>query len=186
MLIVEQQVSVASAKAIIKRIEEGFTILDPESVMANSIDQLKSYGLSTPKARYIHGVAEAVAKGKVDLNELRHLDDEAACEMLIALKGIGRWTAEAYLMGCEGRTDLFPAGDIALQEAIRILDGAASRPSIKDFYRRSEQWRPYRSLAANLLWRFYSGIKTNTIPMPHGVPPLVKSSKTASVRKLAN
>jgi DNA-3-methyladenine glycosylase II len=98
----------------------------------------------------------------------------AATEKLIALHGIGRWTAEAYLMVCEARTDVFPAADIALQEAIRILDGAPLRPSTAELYARSELWRPYRSIAAHLLYAYYTGIKRNSIPMPPGVPPMMK------------
>lgn len=175
-LIIEQQVSVASANAVWKKFQEGLGTVGVKEVLARDIDQLKVFGISGPKARYIRGIALAHASGELDLDELRHLDDDAAITRLIALKGIGRWTAEGYLMGCEARMDVFPAADIALQEAIRILDGAAKRPTTKELYERSERWRPYRSIAVHLLWDYYIGIKQNTIPMPPGVPPLVKTA----------
>lgn len=173
-LILEQQVSVASANAIWCRFEIGLGVVEPKQVLTKTIDELKSYGLSTPKARYIHGVAQAYEKGEVDFDELKQLDDEAASTRLMTLKGIGRWTAEAYLMWCEARTDVFPAADIALQEAIRILDGVSHRPTTEELYLRSRKWSPYRSFAAHLLWGYYGAIKKNTIPMPQGVPPLIK------------
>lgn len=192
-LIIEQQVSVAAARAIWKKLEEGLGFVGVKEVLAKDIDQLKTYGLSGPKARYVRGVAEALASGQIDLEALRHLDDDAASEKLMALHGIGRWTAEAYLMGCEARTDVFPAADIALQEAIRILDGKASRPTTEELYERSELWRPFRSIAAHLLWAYYSAVKDNAIAMPPGVPPIVakplpkkKSKKTKTKNRRGN
>lgn len=184
-LILEQQVSVASANAIWKRLESGLGNVAPQQVLTKTIEELKRYGLSTPKAQYVHGIAQAHENGEIDFEELKHLDDEAASTKLIALKGIGRWTAEAYLMWCEARTNLFPAADIALQEAIRILDGVAHRPSTEELYQRSDTWSPYRSFAAHLLWGYYGAIKKNTIPMPQGVPPLIRVTKSSSkARKL--
>lgn len=176
-LIMEQQISVASANAIWNRLESGLGSVDPEQVLSKTVEELKKYGLSAPKARYVHGVAQAYVSGEVDFDQLKYLSDEAASLKLMALKGIGRWTAEAYLMWCEARTDLFPAADIALQEAIRILDGVACRPSTEELYARSKQWSPYRSFAAHLLWGYYGAIKKNTILMPQGVPPLMKPRK---------
>jgi len=182
-LVLEQQVSVASANAIWNRMEAGLGVVTPKTVLKKSVDELKTFGLSAPKAKYIHGIAEAHESGAVDFDELKHLDDDAASAKLTALKGIGRWTAEAYLMWCEARTDVFPAADIALQEAIRILDGAPHRPTTEELYARSERWKPYRSFAAHLLWGYYGAIKQNTIPMPQGVPPLVKVVKVAKAAK---
>ncbi|CDZ76404.1 DNA-3-methyladenine glycosylase [Legionella massiliensis] len=174
-LILEQQVSVASANAIWNRLEVGLGIVEPQQILTKTIEELKGYGLSTPKARYVHGVALAHEQGEVDFNELKDLDDKVAIAKLTALKGIGRWTAEVYLMFCEARRDVFPAADLALQEAIRILDSVAHRPSTEELYSRSEMWSPYRSFAAHLLWGYYRAIKKNIIPMPQGVPLLIKS-----------
>ena len=101
----EQQDSVASANAIWKRLEEGLGTVEPERVIARDTYQLKAFGLSAPKARSIHGVAEPHINSEVDPNELTLLSDDEAREKLIMFNGIGRWTAEAYLMGCEARRD---------------------------------------------------------------------------------
>jgi DNA-3-methyladenine glycosylase II len=167
-LILEQQVSVASANAIWNRLESGLGIVEPKQVLSKTINELKNYGLSTSKARYVHGIAQAHEKGEVDFDELKVLDDEAASNKLRSLKGIGRWTAEVYLMFCEARRDVFPAADLALQEAIRILDGVERRPSTEELYSRALTWSPYRSFAAHLLWGYYRAIKGKIIPMPPG------------------
>jgi len=179
-LVLEQQVSVASANAIWNKFESGLGLVSSEHVLDKTIEELKSYGLSTPKVHYIYGIAEAHQKGDIDFNELANLDDAAATARLMTLKGIGRWTAEAYLMWCETRTDIFPAADIALQEAVRILDGAAHRPGTEALYARSKDWIPYRSFAAHLLWGYYGAIKKNIIPMPPGVFPYKKPGKQAN------
>lgn len=139
--------------------------------------------MSGPKARYVHGIAEAHANGQIDFEALRHLDDDSAIEKLIGLHGIGRWTAEAYLISCEARTDLFPAADIALQEAIRILDCKSARPTKVELYERSEFWRPFRSIAAHLLWAYYSGVKHNAIAMPPGTPPMVVKPQSKNSKR---
>ena len=182
-LIIEQQVSVASARAIWRKFETAIGGVSVKAVLSRTIDELKLFGLSAPKARYVRGIAEAHERGEINLEELKHLSDDAASEKLMALHGIGRWTAEAYLMGCEARTDVFPAADIALQEAVRILDGAASRPSTEELYARSERWQPYRSIAAHLLWAYYTGVKDFTILMPQGVPPMVKFARSSAAKQ---
>jgi DNA-3-methyladenine glycosylase II len=97
--------------------------------------------------------------GRLDFRRLRKLDDGEAVTTLVALHGIGRWTAEAYLMFCEGRSDFFPAGDLALQEALRLADGAEERLTEKALYARAEAWRPHRGVAAHLLWAYYGALK---------------------------
>jgi DNA-3-methyladenine glycosylase II len=158
-LILEQQVSVAAAAAIWTRLQEGLGAVTPSTVLMHDIDRLKRFGLSTPKARYVIALAEAASEGRIDFDLLRELDDAAAVAELIALKGIGRWTAEVYLMFCEGRCDLFPAGDLALQEGLRLAEGSQERMSEKALYARSECWRPYRGVAAHLLWAYFAEMK---------------------------
>ena len=165
-MVVEQQVSVAAAAAIWKRFEDGLVEVTPDSVLARDIDGLKIYGLSAPKARYAHAIASAHVQGHVDFERLSELDDDAAVAALVSIKGVGRWTAETYLMFCEGRFDMFPAGDVALQEALRVADRAAERLSEKQLYLRAEGWRPYRGVAAHLLWAYYGGIKRGEIAPP--------------------
>jgi DNA-3-methyladenine glycosylase II len=165
-MVVEQQVSVASAAAIWKRFEEGLGVVTPEAVLARDETGLKLYGLSGPKARYARAIAETHLSGQVNLDRLSELDDAAAVAALVSIKGVGRWTAETYLMFCEGRLDMFPAGDVALQEALRVADGAGARLSEKALYARAGTWRPYRGLAAHLLWAYYGGVKRGEIAPP--------------------
>jgi DNA-3-methyladenine glycosylase II len=154
-MILEQQVSVASATAVWLRMEAGLGRIGPEEVLAASPEVLRGFGLSGQKARYVRALAEA----GIDFDALRGLDDAAATARLTAVTGIGRWTAEAYLMICEGRTDFFPAGDVALQEALRAAEGWTERPKEKALYQRAESWRPHRGVAAHLLWAYYAHLK---------------------------
>jgi DNA-3-methyladenine glycosylase II len=165
-LITEQQVSTASAAAIWKRFKAGVGDVTAKNLKAFDVDTLKTFGLSRPKAVYVRAVAEAEATGAIDFTRLVELSDEEAIEQLTALKGVGRWTAEVYLMFCEGRTDLFPAGDLALQEGFRVAARADQRPSEKELYARAEGWRPYRGVAANLLWSYYRDVKSGDIEVP--------------------
>jgi DNA-3-methyladenine glycosylase II len=165
-IIVEQQVSTASADAIWARLEAGLGAVTPETVTSSDEARLKSFGLSSQKARYVRGVAEAQMAGVIDLDTLETLDDETAVARLVSLKGVGRWTAEAYLLGCEGRTDIFPAGDLALQEGLRLADGASARLGEKALYARAEAWRPNRGVAALLLWAYYRAVKRGEITPP--------------------
>ena len=167
-MIVEQQVSVASAAAIWKRVEDGMGEMTPQALLAHEVETLRGWGLSGQKARYGREIALAHIEGRIDPAQLRALDDAAAVAALTAIKGVGRWTAEIYLMFCEGRTDLFPGGDIALQEAIRWADLSDTRPNEKQTYARSEIWRPHRSVAAHLLWAWYGGVKRGEIVLDTG------------------
>ena len=169
-MIVDQQVSLASAAAIWKRVEEGLAgEVTPTAVLAKDIEALRGFGLSIQKARYAHEIARAQTEGRIDLDHLEHLPDDEAVASLVAIKGVGQWTAETFLMFCEGRTDLFPAGDVALQEAIRWADRAVLRPKEKAAAARAEIWRPHRGVAAHLLWGWYGAVKRGEIalePLP--------------------
>ena len=161
-MIVEQQVSVASAASVWARLREGMGGITPELLLAHDLDQLRGMGLSRQKATYGQVIARAQIAGEIDLEHLANLDDEAA---IASLTGVGLWTAEAYLMMCEGRLDVFPGGDVALQEAIRWADGAEVRPDQKGAYARAEIWRPYRAVATHLLWAWYTGVKRGEIAL---------------------
>lgn len=163
-LIVYQQVSLASAQAIWSRVELGLGEVSPAAVLALEDADLQGLGLSRPKVRYARAIAEAHVSGLCDLHALRHMSDEEASAALMAVKGIGRWTAETYLMFCEGRLDVFPGGDVALQEAMRWADRAEVRPTEKQAYVRAQAWKPYRAVAAHLLWRCYGAVKKGEIP----------------------
>ena len=165
-MIVEQQVSIAAAAAIWKRVVEGLGgEITPQKVLARDPEQLRAFGLSSQKAKYGQEVALAHVEGRIDLDHLERLSDEEAIARLVAIKGVGRWTAETFLMFCEGRQDVFPGGDIALQEAIRWADGATLRPTEKQACARAEIWRPHRSVAAHLLWGWYGAVKRGEVAL---------------------
>ena len=162
-MIVEQQVSVASAASVWARLETGLGEITPQALLAHDLDSLRGMGLSRQKATYGQGMALAQIEGRIDLEHMQTLDDAGAIAALTALKGVGLWTAEAYLMMCEGRLDVFPGGDVALQEAIKWADGTETRPDQKGAYLRAEIWRPYRAVATHLLWAWYTGVKRGEI-----------------------
>ena len=162
-MVVQQQVSLASAAAIWARVEAGLPQMTPEAVMGHDEAYLLSLGLSRPKARYAHAIAHAHLNGTCDFDALPGLPDEEAVAALTAITGIGRWTAEVYLMFTQGRLDMFPGGDVALQEAMRWADKAEIRPNEKQAYKRAELWRPYRGVAAHLLWACYGAVKRREI-----------------------
>jgi DNA-3-methyladenine glycosylase II len=162
-MVIEQQVSVAAAASIWRRFEEGMGEVHPERVAGFDEDGLKAFGLSRPKAKYAREIADAHLSGRFDFDAVDQLSDDEAIAALTAIKGVGRWTAETYLMFCHGRLDVFPGGDVALQEAMRWADKADVRPTEKQAYARAEVWRPYRGVAAHLLWRCYGGVKRGEI-----------------------
>lgn len=149
-----QQVSTASAAAIWARLDTaGLTSEAP--VLAAGEEGLRACGLSRPKIRY----ALALAGAGIDFAALAALDDEMLVTRLVALPGIGRWTAEIYGTTALGRADLIPAGDLALQEATRLLYGLSERPSEAALRARAAAWSPWRGVAARLLWSFYAAEK---------------------------
>ena len=165
-IVVGQQVSTAAANSIWQRVEDGVggEVL-PHRIMEFDEEGLKAFGLSRPKARYAREIAQAHLSGAFDFDAVDTLSDDEAIAALTAIKGVGRWTAETYLMFCHGRLDVFPGGDVALQEAMRWADRAEVRPTEKEAYARAEAWRPYRGVAAHLLWRCYGGVKRGEIAL---------------------
>lgn len=158
-IIVEQQVSVAAGRAIWGRLQAGLGQVVPDAVLAASEDQLRGCGLSRPKLRYARALAEALGGGALDLDALDALPDGKAVAALSRVKGIGRWTAEIYLMFALGRPDLWPAHDIALAEGVARLKGLAARPDPAAMDRLAAPWAPLRSTAALIVWRYYGHLK---------------------------
>lgn len=148
--IVSQQVSVASANAIWARMGAQ-NLTSQESVANADDDQLRAAGLSRQKARY----ALALARSDIDFPALREMEAEAVISHLVAVPGIGRWTAEIYLMFALGRADVFAPADLALQEAAKLLFGLEARPSEKALRQMAEDWSPWRAVAARALWAYY-------------------------------
>lgn len=153
--IVGQQVSVASANAIWARMEAA-GVVDQEGVLAASDEDLRSVGLSRQKARY----ARALAASGIDFIGLRAMPDEVVIAELVAVPGIGRWTAEIYAMFALGRADVFAPGDLALQEGARLLFGLSERPTEKALRGMAEAWSPWRAVAARVLWAYYHVAKS--------------------------
>lgn len=158
-IIVEQQVSIASAKAIWGRLSEGLGEVTPQRVRAAGPEQLCRWGLSRPKARYAGLLADAVLDGGLDFAGLAAADDETAIAALTAVTGIGRWTAEIYLLAALQRPDVWPAADIALMTAAQDLKRLPARPKPAEMIELAEAWRPYRAYAARVLWHYYRVLK---------------------------
>jgi DNA-3-methyladenine glycosylase II len=148
--IVGQQVSVASARAIWARLEDA-GLTDAAVMAAASDDVLRAAGLSRQKARY----GRALAQAGIDFDALRELPNAEVVARLVAVPGIGVWTAEIYAMFALGRADVFAPGDLALQEAARMLFGLERRPTDKALRAMAEDWSPWRSVAARILWAYY-------------------------------
>lgn len=159
-ILIHQQVSLASAAAIANRVEAGVVPLAPKSFLALSESQMRALGLSRPKVKYIWDLCEKLESGSINLRRLARLDDTQVVEALTQVKGIGPWTAEIYLLSCLGRADAFPAGDLALQESAGQLYANGQRFSADGLSQKAEEWRPWRSIAARILWAHYRRIKT--------------------------
>lgn len=154
-IIVGQQVSIASANAIWGRLSTLCDPLTPAKLLAFDEAALRGAGLSRQKALYARAMAQAIADGTIDLDGLGGYDDEAAIAALMDLKGIGRWSAEIYLLFGLGRADVLPADDLALLIAAQRLKRLEQRPSAKELRAIGEAWRPWRSVAARMLWHWY-------------------------------
>lgn len=154
-IIIDQQVSVQSGAAIWKRLEVGLVDCTAPAVLDAGDDKLKAFGLSRPKARYAIGLAEAIRDGTLNLDALKDLPNDDVKAQLTAVKGIGRWTAEVYMMFALGRPDIWPAGDLALAEAAKRLLNLDTRPTPDQLDEIGERWKPERTAAAVFLWHCY-------------------------------
>lgn len=154
--IVGQQVSVAAAASVWNKLEaklgEGCA---PDKLLAEDFDSLRACGLSRQKQGYARSLAELILSGALPLHALPD-DDEEAIAYLTQVKGIGRWSAEIYLLFAEGREDIWPAGDLAVQEGVKRIMGLAERPSEKATRQISEPWQPHRGAAAIFTWHVYA------------------------------
>jgi DNA-3-methyladenine glycosylase II len=154
--IVGQQVSVAAARSMWAKLEAAFgSPPDLSMLLAASDEELRAAGMSRQKAGYIRSLAELVISGELDLEGLPE-DNEEAIALLTKIKGIGRWSAEIYLLFAEGRPDVFPAGDLAVMIELGRLLGLPEKPSEKQLRELAEAWRPYRGAAAVLAWHSYN------------------------------
>ena len=158
-IIVSQQVSTASANAIFGRLRAAIEPLDAKNLLAASDDTLRRVGLSAPKIRGLRAVAAAVATNALNIDALASMSAEEAHEKLVAVKGIGPWTADIFLLFCLGHPDAWPAGDLALQEAARLALNLKKRPDTTRLEKIGERWRPWRGVAARMLWAYYRARK---------------------------
>ena len=154
--IVGQQVSVAAASSMWRKLEAQLGAdVRPEVLLASSFDDLRACGLSRQKQGYARSLCELVISGELDLEALP-VDDEAAIAQLTRIKGIGRWSAEIYLLFAEGRPDIWPAGDLAVQAGLHRLLKLAERPSESLTRKLAEPWQPHRGAAAIFTWHCYN------------------------------
>ncbi|MDE2199057.1 MAG: DNA-3-methyladenine glycosylase 2 family protein [Rhodospirillales bacterium] len=153
--IMGQQISNQAAGAIWRRLAALPGALEPAGLLALTEDDLRAAGLSRPKISHARSLAEAFADGRLDTARLDGLDDEAAIAAICAVRGLGPWTAEVYLLFALQRMDVFPAGDLALAAAAAHLKGLAERPGPRALRALAAGWRPWRSLAARLLWHHW-------------------------------
>ena len=158
-IVVGQMVSLASADAIWRRLVPLLDPFDATRMLALTETDLRSAGLSGPKIRTLHAIARAVESGALDFAMLEAQHDHEVRETLMAISGIGPWTADIYLLFCLGRADAFAAGDLALQVAAHHLLSLEARPTHKELEAIAERWRPWRGVAARQLWAYYRVIK---------------------------
>lgn len=156
-IILEQQVSLASARAAYARLEAAVPAVTQEHFLALDDATLREVGFSRQKAGYGRALATALVAGTFDLAGLARLSDERARDGLVELKGVGPWTADTYLLMALGRPDAWPAGDVALQAAVREVKRLQHRPSGEEMVELAEGWRPWRAVAARMLWYHYLG-----------------------------
>ena len=154
-----QQLSVAAAATIRDRLFAAFDPFHHDAVRVARTDKLKRLGLSAAKIKSIKEIGKAVAKGHIDLTAVGNMDADVAHATLTALHGVGPWTADIYLLFCLGHADAFPSGDLAVQESARIALNLRKRPDAKQLTKIAEAWRPWRGVAAHLLWAYYHVVK---------------------------
>lgn len=159
LIILEQQVSVASAKACFDKLCKTIETVSPADFLKLNDAELKSVGFSRQKISYVRGLAEAALDGKLDLTTLETLPDDRVKHELKKLKGIGDWTSDIYLLMALQRPDVMPKGDLALHIAWQKLKNLEHRPNSNEFVKLAEKWKPLRAVAARLLWHFYLSAK---------------------------
>lgn len=157
-IIAGQQVSTFAARAIRGRLLAAVDPLSPENFLAASDETLRAVGLSRRKIEYGRGIAEEMRSGRLDAECLAEAKDEEVIEALTALRGLGRWSAEIYMLFALRRPDVWPAEDLAIQEALRRLKGLEERPARAQSEPIVEAWRPWRGVAALFLWHYYKGV----------------------------
>jgi len=153
--ILAQQISLESAQSTFAKLADVLGSVEPEGFLTLEDDTLKSIGFSRQKVSYVRGLARGIVEGEIDLDALASMSNDEARESLVAVRGIGKWTADSYLLFALRRVDAWPSGDLALAKAIEEVRGMEATPSYKEVDRIAEEWKPWRSVAARLLWHHY-------------------------------
>jgi DNA-3-methyladenine glycosylase II len=185
-----QQLSTSAAAAIRDRLFKAFDPFHHDTVRLARADKLKRLGLSNNKIKAIKEIGKTVSRGQIDLEAIGNMDADVAHAELIKLHGVGPWTADIYLLFCLGHADAFPAGDLAVQEASKIALGLRKRPNPERLTKIAEAWRPWRGVAAHLMWAYYhvmkrrEGISVEVKAKPTTKPqwPQIKKSKPTTKR----
>jgi DNA-3-methyladenine glycosylase II len=163
-IVVGQQLSTASANAIWNRLSVAYDPFHHDSIGRATAARLGKLGLSAAKIKTLKLLATEIRSARLDLNALGEQDADEAHKILTALHGVGPWTADVYLLFCLGHSDAWPAGDLALQDAVRAGLGLESRPTTKEMIALAEAWRPFRGAAAHLWWAYYRVTRRPAIP----------------------
>ncbi len=154
-IILEQQVSLASADAVFRRLNSAVPEVSPEHINTLSIDGMRELGFTRQKATYCEGLALSILSGEMKLDRLKRMSDVDAHNALLKIRGIGPWTANIYLLMALRRPDVWPDGDLALAESARRIKRLKQRPSYERLNKMAQKWKPWRSVAARILWHAY-------------------------------
>jgi DNA-3-methyladenine glycosylase II len=165
-IILEQQLSLDIAAKLWKRLKQRCRPLTPRRFLELDDATLMNCGFTRQKIGYARGLARAILEGEFSPARLARLGDEAALEAIMALRGFGYWSAEVFALFALGRSDIWPAGDLALQIAVQWLKALPARPDSRELRTMAEAWRPWRSVAACLLWQFYLCRLNRAVPAP--------------------
>ena len=161
-IILEQQVSLKSAKAMLVRLEAAIQPFAPERFIELGDAYLRGLGVTRQKSAYVLDLSASIVNGDLSFTKLARMSDEEARTVLTRVKGIGSWSADVYLLMAMRRADIWPAGDLALAVAMKELKGLGKRPGPEELERIAERWRPHRAVAARMLWQYYLGRQTLT------------------------
>ena len=159
-IILEQQVSLGSAKSMLLRLEREIQPFTPDRFLELGELHLRGLGVTRQKSAYLLHLSQSVVSGELSLKALSRMSDDQVLVQLTGIKGIGLWSANIYLLMAMRRADIWPASDLALAVAIQELKGFAKRPTPEELERIAEQWRPHRAVAARMLWQYYLGRKS--------------------------
>lgn len=158
-IILEQQVSLAAAKTMYERLRGTIGVMEPHALHALGIDGMRALGFTRQKSSYCLGLADAICSGQLDLRAVSRADDAIGRDMLLQLRGIGRWSVDVYYLMALRRPDVWPHGDLALADAVHRVKGLPGRPDYVSLTGFAARWAPWRSVAARMLWHHYLSVR---------------------------